>query len=60
MAKKKKEEIKEAPKVEEPPHVCEVCGEQSVIREDDGHRYCLKHHEYWCKFLTHDKIMAVK
>ena len=43
MAKKKTEQKKEEPKVEE-KHVCDICGEPAVIRDSDAHYYCYVHH----------------
>lgn len=49
---------KSKPVVEEQP-VCEICGEKSVIKENDGHRYCWKHHLDWCKCITHEFMVKM-
>lgn len=36
---------------------CDICGEQSVVTESDGHHYCLKHHEDWTKCISHEKMV---
>jgi hypothetical protein len=36
---------------------CDVCGEKAIVNEPDGHHYCLKHHEDWCKCITHNKMV---
>jgi hypothetical protein len=37
---------------------CEVCGEQSVC-SDNGKHYCPKHHDMWCKCITHEKMVRL-
>ena len=59
MTKKavKKEEIKkEEPKVEQ-KHVCDVCGNDVVAKESDGHYYCYDHHMLWTKCYTHERMV---
>jgi len=59
MKKKVKEETKkEEPKVEQ-KHVCDVCGEDAVVRDGiDAHYYCYKHHMYWTQCKTHEWMVA--
>ena len=36
---------------------CDICGEKSVVREDDGHYYCYIHHVAWCQCISHEKMV---
>ncbi len=45
-------------------HTCDVCGEKAVCIDspdtlkDTNHWHCLKHHQDWCRCITHVKQVA--
>jgi hypothetical protein len=38
---------------------CDICTENSVVREHDGHSYCLRHHELFCRCVTHEWMLEM-
>ena len=51
-----KEPVQEQPK-EERAHLCEICGESSVIN-DYGHRYCQPHFSLRLESISHEDTVA--
>ena len=36
---------------------CDICGNQVVTNESDGHKYCEYHHLLWTKCWTHERMV---